>query len=74
MTKEQLLFKIQTNSAWEFKYKNVTYNLTCEKDEKGSIYIDFGKLYEPQRFASFEDLMRNARVENSFFREMLENL
>ena len=35
---------------------------------------DFGKLYEPQRFASFEDLMRNARVENSFFREMLDNL
>ena len=63
--------KIGTNK-YEFFYKGKTYNLTYGKDEKGE-YILFGQLYEGKRFYSYGELMNEAKIDNHFFREMLED-
>ena len=43
-------------------------------DDSGKEYIVFGQLYEGKRFESYGDLMNHAKVENHFFRELLEDL
>ncbi len=76
MTKENLLFKIQTKTPFEFSYNGRTYNLTYDqkKDKNGNSrdVIVFGVLYEGKIFDSYGDFMNNAKVENHFFREMLD--
>lgn len=73
MTKEDLIFLIETKKEFEFTYKNVLYSMTYGSDKKGD-YIALGRLYEPVRFYSFGEMMNEARIENHFFRELLEVL
>ena len=72
MTKNDLYFMISAKKEYEFFYKGKTYNLTYGKDEKGE-YILFGQLYEGKRFYSYGELMNEAKIDNHFFREMLED-
>lgn len=73
MTKEDLIFLIETRKEFEFTYKNVLYSMTYGSDKKGD-YIALGRLYEPVRYYSFGEMMNEARIENHFFRELLEVL
>ena len=73
MTKEDLIFLIETKKEFEFTYKNVLYSMTYGSDKKGD-YIALGRLYEPVRYYSFGEMMNEARIENHFFRELLEVL
>jgi len=71
MTKDDLYFLIQTKTTHEFIYKGKSYNLLFDKDEKGE-YIRFGLLYEEKKYKSFGELWNNAKIDNYFFREMLD--
>ena len=78
MTKDDLFFKIQTATPFEFTYNGKTYALTYDseplKDGKRKQYIIFGQIFEGKKFEDFGDLINNAKVENHFFREMLDIL
>lgn len=73
MKKEDFRFMIDSKQEWEFTYEGLVYSVSYGKDEKGP-YIDFGRLYEPVRYYSYVELMNVAKIKNSYFREILENL
>lgn len=73
MKKEDFRFLIDSKKELEFKYEGLQYSLTYGKDEKGS-YIAFGRLYQPVRYYSYTELMNEAKINNSYFREILEVL
>lgn len=72
MTKEQLFFYVETQKAFEFTYKGKVYNMTYDKDKNGESLIVFGRLYEGVRYSSLGELLNNAKIENHFFKDMLE--
>ena len=74
MTKEEFRFLVDTKKAFEFTYKGKNYNLTFDKDDNGKEYIFFGERYMQQKFYSWGQLMNEAKVCNSFLREMLSDL
>ena len=74
MTKDDFYFKIQVKQTMEFKYNSILYNINYDKTSDGKEIILFGRLYEEQKFHSYGDLMNNAKVENHFFKDMLEIL
>ena len=71
MTKDDLIFLIDTKKSLEFSYNGKNYNLTYDKDEKGE-YIVFGQTFQGEKYKSFGEFYNNAKVENHFFREMLD--
>ena len=71
MTKYDLYFLIQTKTTHEFKYNGKVYNLLFDKDEKGEV-IRFGLLYEEKPYKSFGELWNDAKIDNHFFREMID--
>ncbi|MCR5764649.1 MAG: hypothetical protein K6G09_01600 [Treponema sp.] len=71
MTKDDLYFLIQTKTTKEFEYKGKTYSLLYDKDSDGE-YIRFGLLYEEKKYKSFGELWNDAKIENHFFREMID--
>lgn len=74
MTKNELLFKIQTNQNIEFKFNNKTYSLSYDKASDGSQIILFGQVYEEKRYESFGELMNKAKIDNYFLKEILEDI
>ena len=74
MTKDQLIYKIETRQPFEFTYKGKIYNMTYDKAKDGSLIIRFGRLYEEETYTSFGELMNTARIENHFFKDMLDIL
>lgn len=74
MTKDDIYFYIQTKKELEFTFKGKTYVLNYDKDDSGKEFIVFGQIYEGKRYESYGDLMNHAKVENHFFRELLEDL
>lgn len=72
MTKEQLLFLIETKKEHEFVYNGKTYNLTYDKDTANNTVIVFGELYQGKRYSSSGELLNTAKIENHFFKDMLE--
>lgn len=73
MTREDFRFLIDTKKEYEFTYKGTAYNLTYG-NEGGKDYIAFGERYMQKRFYSWGELMNEAKVLNSYLREMLEEL
>lgn len=73
MTKDDLILLINTKKEVEFTYNGKLYTMTYGSDKKGS-YIALGRLYEPVRYYSFGEMMNEAKIENHFFRELLEIL
>lgn len=74
MRKEDFFFNIQVQKPMEFTYKGATYSIRCEKDDSDNQTIFFGRLYEEEKFDSYGEFMNNAKVENSFFKDLLEDL
>ena len=52
MTKDDLIFLIDTKKTLEFSYNGKNYNLTYDKDEKGE-YIVFGQTFQGEKYKSF---------------------
>lgn len=74
MTKEQLFFYIETQKVFEFSYKGKVYNMTYDRDEKGNTVLVFGRLYEGKRYAGVGELLNTAKIENHFFKDMLDTI
>ena len=74
MTRDEFLFLLQTEKPYEFEFCGKKYNITYDRDSSGKTWIVFGRLYEGKRYASYGELMNNAKVENHFFREILPDL
>lgn len=74
MTKDDLYFYIQTKKTLEFSFKGKTYTLIPDIDEKGKEIIVFGRIYEGEKYNSFGELMNKAKVENYFFKDLLEDI
>ncbi len=72
MTKDDLIFLINTKKEFEFSYNGKNYNITYDRDELGNDLIIFGERFMGKKFRSFGEFMNEAKVENHFFREMLE--
>ena len=73
MKTEDFRFLIDCKKEFEFDFRGIKYSITYGSDSKGD-YIAFGRLFQPKRFYSWGDLMNEAEVENSYFREVLEDL
>lgn len=74
MTKDDLYFYIQTKKTLEFKFNNKTYSLFYDKDSAGKEIIVFGQIFEGKPFDSFGELMNKAKIENYFFKDLLEDI
>lgn len=74
MTKDDLYFYIQTKKPLEFKFNDKTYRLYYDTDSYGKDIIFFGQIFEGKPFDSFGDLMNKAKVENYFFKDLLEDI
>ena len=72
MIKDELIFKIETQQPFEFQYNGKKYNMMYDKADDGSVIIRFGRLYEEKSFKSYGELMNTARIENHFFKDMLD--
>lgn len=71
MTKDDLFYLVSIKKNFEFDYKGKRYILTYDKKD-GKEIILFGRLYETKKYESFGKFYNEARVENHFFREMLD--
>ena len=74
MTKEEFQFLIDTKKEYEFSYNGKKYNITYGTDEFHRNCIQFGELYMGTRWYSLGELLNEAKVENHYFREMIEIL
>lgn len=74
MTKEDFLYLIETKQPFEFSYHGKTYNMTYDKDEKGQTILIFGQLYEGKRYSSVGEFLNTARIENHFFKDMMDTI
>lgn len=74
MTKDDLFFYLQTKRNLEFKFKDKTYSLLCDKDNNGKDIFVFGRLYEGQPYSSFGELMNQAKIDNYFFKDLLDDI
>lgn len=74
MTKDDFFYMIEIRKELEFSYKGKTYQLTYDKNEKGEYKIVFGQLYEGKKYDSLGEFMNTAKVENSYFKDMLDIL
>ncbi len=72
MTKDDFLFLVETKTPHEFIYKGKIYNMTFDKAADGSTIIVFGPLFEGERYDSVGEFLNKARIENHFFKDMLD--
>ena len=72
MTKEEFYFVVETRKSFEFIYKDKTYNMTFEKAPDGHTTIHFGQLYEEKTYDSVGEFLNTAKVENHFFKDMMD--
>ncbi len=72
MTKDEFVFLINTKKELEFSYKGKNYNLTYDRDDRGQDLIVFGERFQGKKYSSLGEFLNEARIENHFFREMLE--
>jgi len=73
MTKDDLYFYVSAKKELEFVFNGERYTLNYEQ-ERGSQVIIFGPIYDKKKYDSFGQLMNEAKVENHYFRELLEDL
>jgi len=74
MTKEELVFRVEAKREFEFTYKGKNYNFTYGVDNNGKDYICFGRTYEGVKYYSLKELLNDAKIDNHYFREMLDIL
>ncbi len=74
MDLKTLQFYTEIKKDYEFSYNNKKYDLSYKKDDSGKDIILFGEQYQQDVFHSFSDLISNAKIDNSFFKEILKTL
>lgn len=74
MTKEEFYFLVETRKSFEFSYKGKSYNMTFEKGADGNTKIFFGQLYEEQTYDSVGEFLNTAKIENHFFKDMMDTI
>ncbi|MBQ9207882.1 MAG: hypothetical protein IJ158_14375 [Treponema sp.] len=74
MTKDDLIFFINTKKEFEFSYNGKNYNLTYDRDDSGNDLIVFGERFQGKKYNSFGEFMNEAKIENHYFREMLDSI
>lgn len=74
MTKDDLFFYLQTKKNLEFTFKDKVYSLLCDKDSDGKDIIVFGRLYEGKKYSSFGELINQAKIDNYYFKDLLEDI
>lgn len=74
MTKEEFYFLVETRKSFEFNYKGKNYNMTFEKESGGDTKIFFGQLYEEKSYDSIGEFLNTAKVENHFFKDMMDTI
>ena len=72
MTKDDFIFLVETQTPHEFIYKGKIYNMTFDKAADGSTIIVFGPIFEGEKFASIGEFLNKAKIENHFFKDMLD--
>lgn len=73
MTLEEFRYIVDIKKVLEFTYKGKVYNLRYGYDEKGE-YLRFGEQFLEKNYYSLGEFLNTARVENSFFKDLLEIL
>lgn len=73
MTLEEFRFLVDVKKVYEFEYNGKTYNIRYGSDEKGE-YIRFGEQFLETNYYSVGEFLNTAKVENSFFKNILEIL
>lgn len=73
MTIEQFRYLVDIKQPFEFDFHGKKYNLTYGKDSKGE-YLNFGLLYEEKKYYSLGEFLNNVKLENSYFKDVLEIL
>lgn len=74
MKEEDFFFNIQIQKPMHFLYKDEEYCIKCDKDSNGNQIILFGRTFQEQKYSSYGEFMNTAKVENTFFKHMLEDL
>ncbi len=75
MTSDDIKLYIDTKKELEFLYNSKKYTITYSKDKDGNKIINFGELYSKKsQYDSYEHLMNEAKIDNSFFRFMLDDI
>lgn len=74
MRKEDFYFNVKIKKSMEFSYNNLSYSIRIEEDEEKNPVIYFGRTYQEEKYDSYGEFMNTAKVENSFFKDLLEDL
>lgn len=74
MTVDELRRLIDFKKEFEFSFRDKNYNFTYDKDEDGNPVIIFGETYLGQKYSSFGELINNAKLGNSFLREVIKTI
>ena len=74
MTKDELFFYIESKKDLEVIYNNKKYAISYGKNSNNEERIYFGLLYEGKEFTCFNDLYARAKIDNSYFKEMLDDI
>ncbi|MCI5606743.1 MAG: hypothetical protein SOT46_09345 [Treponema sp.] len=74
MTKKDFQFLIDTKKELEFDFNGITYSLNYGKDNYGKDVIIFGRTFEGKSYEDLGTLLNTAKIDNKFFREIIEDL
>ena len=72
MTKDDFLFLVETETIHDFLYKGKTYTITYDKSPDGRKWIIFGDIADKQKYDSVGEFLNKAKIENHFFKDMLD--
>ena len=72
MTKDDFLFLVETETIHDFVYKGKTYTITYDKRTDGRKWIIFGDIADKQKYDSVGEFLNKAKIENHFFKDMLD--
>ena len=72
MTKDDFLFLVETETIHDFLYKGKTYTITYDKSPDGRKLIIFGDISDKQKYDSVGEFLNKAKIENHFFKDMLD--
>ena len=72
MTKDDFLFLVETETIHDFIYKGRTYTITYDKGSDGRKWIVFGDIADKTRYDSVGEFLNKAKIENHFFKDMLD--
>ena len=72
MTKDDFLFLVETETIHDFLYKGKTYTITYDKSPDGRKWIVFGDIADKQKYDSVGEFLNKAKIENHFFKDMLD--